>query len=160
TFAPADVERTALRHRSLAVREVLAHAATAGRLTYDELSAAVLAAPGVPSGTQVALDPVWGPSLALVVGVQDLLPTDTTLAVGLSALASAGTLGAGLPDRHRSALAELLLASDDPRRAAQVVEAAQEPGSEELRHLVLDVANPHVDAGRTAGRTGSSPAAD
>lgn len=69
------LERTALRTRSRAARDLLAEAAAPGSGSATDLLAAVKASRD-STGSLVPLDPTWGITLARVIGMQNLDTTD------------------------------------------------------------------------------------
>lgn len=162
---PRDLEETALRTRSSALRELLAHLASAGLHSYEQIAA-------LPEEQFSDLEARWAMALGRVVGFQKLAPGDTDAAIRILQGSTAHA-----PSRHRLSyrrvLAELLyaeerwsevhalLVSDDTLRAM---------GDSYLRTDLMNPfsASPYADAdawwdgfgSRFSGRGISRPALD
>lgn len=140
---PRALAATALRTRSRAAREVLAHLASLGRLS----SAQIAALPHEldARGVRNLLDPHWTAELARVLALQTGDPADQNAAAGLfDALADAGGLRA-LGD-HATLYLQLLVHIRRCERAEGLLPDA-DLSPRQLHGLLADLRNPFLPGG-------------
>ena len=143
------LESTAVRAESVSMRDVLAHAATGGQLSYQQLAEQLLAGPA--AAAKLSLDPEFGARLASVVALQNLEDSDTRTAVALLERTLPGLEAAGISSqRFHRLLAELHF--DQRNFSALNAYLAENPGVRTYFHgyLPVDAQNPAVRKGRTS----------
>ncbi|MDT0165799.1 glycosyltransferase [Actinotalea sp. AC32] len=128
------VEATAIRTESIELRRLLAHVATRGRLSLEQLEAAVR------TGDVERVDPTWLARLARVAALQNFSPSDRPFAT--AALRLAVPRLPREPRRFHRLLVELLLA--DGRTAEARAVLGEHPWLTELfdGYYAVDVENP------------------
>ena len=127
---PLALETTALAHRSLAMRDVIALLATDGRLLFDELRVAPLD----------GLDRAWLAALGRVVGLQNARETDDADAIRLLQVSAAHVPGRRL--EYLRTLAEVCWRAGDPAQSAQILRRFPEVGERDFGYLLADLSNP------------------
>lgn len=144
------LERTALRSESVHMRELFAHAASHGTVTYPELREQVLH----DSVTVQSLDPEALGHLAHVVALQDVEANDTAFAAKALEAAIPALRSRSDANRLSKLLAELYF---DQRRFKDVDALARrlEVRSHFHSYVTVDAASPFVreDAGEDAHKT-------
>lgn len=132
------LEATATRTESQGLREVLAYGASHGRLTLEQLTAAIMAAESVP------VDPQRLASLARVCALQDFDPDDRPFAIAALARANSALPEGKATLRYRLLEAQLLLEAGDLDRVVHLLD-----NTLELRghpELTADLANPFTES--------------
>lgn len=139
------LERTALRTKSLAARQLLAWAATGGTADYHRLTA-LLAGTGADGGTDPSLpelDPSWTIALARVVGFQNLLPGDADLAVTLMSVVERRFGLEPFTSTYQKSYAELLYTTGRHDRLRTLLPRLTRLPAHTAQHLSTDLLNPH-----------------
>jgi hypothetical protein len=132
------IEATALRTESIDLRQVLAHAATDGRMTFEALAAAVA------GGEAPDVEPTWAARLARVAALQGFLPTDRSFAVDLLGLI-APSLGTDV-QRFRRLRVELLIEAGRFAEAQAALDADPDLRSLYGDYYSTDLLNPFLPA--------------
>ncbi|PYF99406.1 Glycosyl transferase family 2 [Georgenia satyanarayanai] len=135
---PRATAMTALRQRSVQMRDILSYVATGDQLVWPALR------DSLRGGERPALDPVWAANLAYVVGLQNVEAQDTPDAIALY-----DEVLRELPDNpqrleQRRTYVELLLRHGDAPRARGALETMPELRELEDDYLWIDTLNPAV----------------
>ncbi|WP_203973480.1 glycosyltransferase family 2 protein [Planotetraspora silvatica] len=139
---------TALRTRSLASRELLAHAALGPSGSLAELLALARHEVHDPEGArpdEIVPDASALPDLARVIALQNILPSDLADALALYDL-TLGLLGPdAVPPDHQALHAQLAYQLGRVSRASKLLGTYQGLSEHARGDLVLDIANPFTD---------------
>lgn len=127
------MERTALRTKSFALRELLAHLASRGELTYDEII----------TGAECDWDLKWLAALGRVVALQRLRDDDLRASVPLLRRGIEG-LKPRRSEPYRRLLAEVLYTLGDFRAVKDLVDRDEFLREVDYGFLVTDLLNPFV----------------
>lgn len=133
------LEATAIRTESLEMREILAHLASSGRLSFDEVRAEVFA------GRADVLDPAWLASLARVAALQRFHAKDEEFAIRAFAHANV-RMERPRSRRFRKLEFELLLEAGEFDRAERCLAASDDLNKLYYRYLGADLINPFTGA--------------
>lgn len=135
---PRALEATALRTRSEDLRELSAHLASHGELTFAELASAVEA------DRSPSVDALWTASLGRIVALQNRQATDRALGARLLEVA----IKQGIPkrqDEHYSRLLiELSIESGDYGTARRLLAKNKDAAELDSGYLLTDLENPFV----------------
>ncbi|MEE6283152.1 glycosyltransferase family 2 protein [Georgenia sp. MJ170] len=133
---PRATAMTAIRQRSVQMRDILSYNATGNELTWNQLRQVVA------TSRDLDLHPVWCANLAYVVGLQGVEPDDTAEAVAVYDRCLADLPAGAQRLEHRKTYVELLLAQGLTDRAREALDAFADVRGLEHDYLWMDTLNP------------------
>ncbi len=131
---PVTVEQTALRVRSVTYRDLIAHVASDGLLTYNELL-------DDSANLKAVVDPAWMAALGRVIGLQQFFPEDSRQAIYLLS-EFVGKLPDSLQSYYAKLLVELLYSTHQYRWAHEILLSYPDVQRIGDGYLMTDLYNP------------------